>query len=82
MLARSNDIYQRTETPSQEHSLLTKFVVQPYASTVFDVYQKPGIRHGSFHFFNYAKRCITCLGIENEIWKTIIQPCFLRNGYW
>ena len=82
MLARSNDIYQRTETPSQEHSLLTKFVVQPYASTVFDVYQKPGIRHGSFHFFNYAKRCITCLGIENEIWTTIIQPCFLRNGYW
>ena len=82
MGARSNDIYQRTETPSQEHTLMTKFIVQPYAATVFDIYQKPNVRHGSFHFFNYAQRCIRSLGIESEHWIEVVKPCFIRNGYW
>ena len=74
--------YQRTETPSQEHTLMTKFIVQPYAATVFDIYQKPNVRHGSFHFFNYAKRCIRSLGIESEVWIEVVKPSFIRNGYW
>ena len=82
MMARSNDVYQRTATPSQEHILMTQFIVQPYAATVFDIYQKPHVRHGSFHYFNYAKRCIESLGIESEVWTEVVKPCFLRNGYW
>ena len=79
---RSDDAYQRTETPSQEHSIMTKFIVQPYAATVFDIYQKPHIRHGSFHYFNFAKRCIRSLGIESEIWQEVVKPNFLRVGTW
>ena len=82
MFSRSNDAYQRTETPSQEHSIMTKFIVQPYAATVFDIYQKPHIRHGSFHYFNFAKRCIRSLGIESEIWIEVVKPNFLRVGTW
>ena len=82
VITRSNDAYQRTETPSQEHSIMTKFIVQPYAATVFDIYQKPHIRYGSFHYFNFAKRCIRSLGIESEIWQEVVKPNFLRVGTW
>ena len=50
--------------------------------TVLDVYKKPNCRHGSFHFYNYVKRSISCLGIESKYWLEVVKPCFIRNGYW
>ena len=115
---RTENVYVRTKDPSDQLSLMIKFIVQPYTATgkklasteldlpilaqivngkfpsilpdilicsfltVLDIYTKPNCRHGSFHFYNYVKRSISCLGIGSKYWLEVVKPCFIRNGYW
>ena len=74
------NLYVRDPDPSQELVDLVTFYVQCYIPSVIDVYKKPHLKHASYHWFNFAKRCIETFGIESDHWKTL-KKTFLNNPY-